>query len=373
MNENTRTQAHQNTRIAVAMSGGVDSSVAALLLKKAGHEVMGVNLNLWSCFKGSKTKTCCSPADRLDAARVCEQIGIPFVSIDMREEFKSTVIAQFVNDYSNGLTPNPCIRCNTLIKFGALLSWLQREQGIERLATGHYARIHRDEKGVHLMKGLDPQKDQTYFLFDNPPAVLEKLLFPLGDLTKDESRRIAKEAGLAVAEKMDSQEVCFIPDGDVAGFLEDNYPDSTKGEGNFVDADGKVVGRHRGAHAFTVGQRRGLGVGFGDRMYVKEIRAEKNEIVLCADEDLFSSSCEIENINLIENIGDEVNAEVKIRYRSEPVPAKITVENVIPAEAGIQSRKNALIEFTHPVRAITPGQAAVFYDGETVIGGGWII
>lgn len=349
-------------KIAVAMSGGVDSSVAAYLLKKEGYDVTGVNLNLWSCFKGSESRTCCSPEDRNDAARVSEALKIPFVSIDMREKFKGLIIEPFVREYSNGRTPNPCIRCNTLIKFGELLCWIERELGISSLATGHYARIFSDAKGFHLQKGADPAKDQTYFLYDIPPDVLARLAFPLGPHRKAEVRKIALEAGLQIAEKAESQEVCFIPDGDVPSFIEDFYPEYAKGPGDFVDASGKKLGHHRGCHAYTIGQRRGLGRGFGSRRYVTEIRVAAREVVLGENRDLMKSEMTVEGLRLIEDVPDKFRAEAKIRYRSEPVPAEIILED----------KNRAAVNFERPVRAVTPGQAAVFYNGDLVIGGGWI-
>lgn len=351
-------------KIAVAMSGGVDSSVAALLLKEQGSDVVGVNLNLWSCFKGSKAKTCCSPEDRRDAMRVCEKLGIPFHSIDMRDEFKDKVILNFIEEYSCGRTPNPCIRCNTLIKFDLLLKWLDKELGISELATGHYARILQDD--MHLAKGIDSTKDQSYFLFDIKPEVLRHLHFPLGELTKEDVRKMAVDAGLPVAEKAESQEVCFIPDGDVASFIEDFYPGHAKPAGKFVDKEGREIGSHRGTHAFTIGQRRGLGVGFGERRYVAEIRPDEGEVVLGDNEDLMKSECTAERLNLLEDMDDEFDAGVKIRYASPPVLATISLFHHDRA-------RKARITFKTPVRAITPGQATVFYRGDLVIGGGWIV
>jgi tRNA-specific 2-thiouridylase len=349
-------------KIAVAMSGGVDSSVAALILKRRGYDVVGVNLNLWSCFKGSKAKTCCSPEDRLDAQRVCEIIGIPFTSVDMRDRFKKQIIEPFAKEYSEGRTPNPCIRCNTLIKFDAMFKWLHSELGIDKIATGHYAQIVRDERGAHLLRGTDKTKDQSYFLFDLPGETLENILFPLGEYTKEASRKMAAEEGLAVAEKTDSQEVCFIPDNDVASFIEDFHPGCSRPRGNFINRGGTILGQHRGIHAYTIGQRRGLGVATGSRIYVTEIRPESGEVVLGDDNDLLETKLLVDDLNMIEKREGEFAASVKIRYRSDPVPARVT----------IGEGDSALVKFESAVRAITPGQAAVFYDGDLVIGGGWI-
>lgn len=364
-------------KIAVAMSGGVDSSVAAYLLKEARYDVTGVNLSLWSCFKGSRSKSCCSPEDRQDASAVCEKIGIPFISVDMRDEFKTAIIEPFVAEYARGRTPNPCIRCNTLIKFDMLLKWLERELGITALATGHYAQIKRDADGIQLRKGVDDKKDQTYFLFDLTTETLNHLYFPMGTYTKDETRKMARDADLPVVEKAESQEICFVPDGDVAAFIEDYFPDCIGQRGKFVDADGNVIGRHRGTHAYTIGQRRGLGVGFGERRYVVKIRPEKGEVVLGDDKDLFESACTVSDVRLFEDCGMVFDADVKVRYKSDSVRAKVTLSNGRfsgPSEGRKPENdvKAAQIEFTRPVRAITPGQAAVFYDGDVVIGGGWI-
>ncbi len=348
-------------KIAIAMSGGVDSSVAAYILKSEGHDVIGVNLHLWSCFKGSQKKSCCSPEDRRDARLICETIGIPFVSVDMREVFKEKVIEPFVREYAEGRTPNPCTRCNTQIKFEELLKWLDREMGIQELATGHYAQIERDDRGTHLLKGLDETKDQSYFLFDIPKEILGRLHFPLGKMTKDEARKIAVEQKLPVAEKAESQEICFIPDDDVAGFIEDFYPDVVRGRGNFVDGAGNILGQHRGTHAYTVGQRRGLGIGFGERRYVKKISPETNEVILGDDDELFTDSCSISHLRLLEDRPTTFDAMVKIRYRTPPTEASVSVDG-----------NSAEIRFNEPVRAITPGQAAVIYDGNMVVGGGWI-
>lgn len=349
-------------KIAVAMSGGVDSSIAALLLKEEGLDVIGVNLNLWSCFKAPSQQSCCSPKDREDARCVCETLGIPFVSVDMREGFKDLIVKPFVSEYFNGRTPNPCIGCNTLIKFGLMLDWVRANLGATLLATGHYARLMEDGSGIHLLKGADSWKDQSYFLFDIRPSVLPFIRFPVGAYTKDRIRILAERSMLPVAVKDESQEVCFIPDGDIRGFIDDYYPEYGRPKGNFVDGNGRVLGRHNGVHAYTIGQRRGLGIGFGSRTYVTGINADKNEVVLGTDKELFKTRCRVERLNLFEDVGIEFRADVKIRYKTNAVSARIKIGG-----------GGADVEFEGPVRAITPGQAAVFYDGEKVLGGGWIM
>lgn len=358
-------------KIAVAMSGGVDSSVAAYLLthRYLDHELVegegrrydpiGIHLNLWACFRGKSARSCCSPMDREDARRVCELLRIPFVSIDMRERFKEEVIKPFVDEYSNGRTPNPCIHCNSRIKFDAVLSWVKKELGVAKIATGHYARI---EDSGRLLKGVDTAKDQSYFLFDIQKERLKEIVFPVGRFTKQEVRRIAASAHLPVAEKAESQEICFVPDGDVAGFIESYYPDYAGSAGNFVDVDGNIIGRHRGTHVFTIGQRRGLGTGFGSRRYVKEIRPSSREVVLADDKDLFARDCFVKKVRMFEDRGCTFDADVKIRYKMPATHAKITFED----------DGTAHVVFDEPVRAVTPGQAAVFYDGDLVLGGGWI-
>jgi len=347
-------------KIAVAMSGGIDSSVSAMLLKEEGFEVIGVHLKLWRCPSGVAKRSCCGPMDMEDARRVAETLGISFVTLDMTEVFKEKVILPFVKDYSRGRTPNPCILCNDYIKFGALIEWLESELGVYRLATGHHARIQEENGRYLLLKGKDPSKDQSYFLFDIKKEMLPKLLFPVGGYTKEEVRKIGSR--LHVAEKRESEDICFLLDGDPAAFIERFYPEYAREGGAFLDENGKVLGRHRGIHAFTIGQRRGLGMGFGKRTYVKEIR-ESGEVVLADDASLYRDSCTIEKVNLLSDVSAKFDADVKIRYRTAHVPARIS----------LFEGDKARIDFSKKVRAITPGQAAVFYIGEEVVGGGWIV
>lgn len=351
-----------NTRIVCAMSGGVDSSVAALLLKDKGYDVVGVTMRLWSCFRAPARQTCCSADDSLDAMRVCVQLGIPHHIIDMRELFKREVIGYFTEEYSRGRTPNPCIKCNERIKFGLLRDECRKLFGTDIIATGHYAVA----RGGRLYKGADAAKDQSYFLFTLTEDDLNRTVFPLGGLTKGEVRRLADDAGLRTAGKGESQEVCFIPDGDYPGFIRDNYPGLARPAGNFVDLGGRVMGRHEGTHAYTIGQRRGLGLGFGKRRYVVAIDVERNEVVLGDNGDLMRKEAVVRDMNWIDrrrSAGNTGYVTAKIRYRHEGAVARLE-----------QMDGGAVrVIFDRPQRAVTPGQAAVFYDGDEVLGGGWIV
>jgi tRNA-specific 2-thiouridylase len=350
------------------MSGGVDSSVAAHLLKKEGHEVIGVTMKLWECFRAPKKQTCCSVADAMDARNVCEKLGIPHHVIDMREVFRSEVVEYLVKEYSLGRTPNPCIRCNEVLKFDLLRRETVRLFGTDVITTGHYARIAccRDER-YSLLKGLDPNKDQSYFLWTLTQAQLAKTLFPVGGLKKDDVRKLAGDADLPVAEKRESQEICFIPDNDYAGFIHDYYPSFAGAPGEFVDKGGKVLGRHEGVHAYTIGQRRGLRFSLGRRQYVVDIDAKNNRVILGDNDDLMKKALVIEGISgpradLLLSGRDMNDVEVKIRYRHEGSRAALKMLG-----GGVLQ-----VEFVEPQRAITPGQAAVIYKGDEVLGGGWI-
>lgn len=341
-------------RVLVAMSGGVDSSVAAALLVAQGHAVEGVTMKL-------SPGVCC---DIASAASVCERLAIPHRVLDAQTRFSRDIIDHFIAEYHAGRTPNPCIRCNDLVKFELLLDYARRE-GFDALATGHYARI---EPGVPpaalaLMTAIDQQKDQSYFLYRLTQERMRSLLFPLGTLLKSEVRRLAAEKGLPSAERPESQEVCFIPNDDYRAYIKEQAPEALA-PGDLVLTDGRRAGRHEGIALFTVGQRRGLGVSAGERLYVVRIEPESNRVVLGRRADLATTEVFVSEVNLIAQgeLPGSFPASVKIRYRSKPAAAVIS-----PA-----GRARARITFNEPVYGLCPGQSAVFYDGDRVIGGGVI-
>lgn len=347
------------SRVVVAMSGGVDSSVAAAMIAEQGGEVVGVTLAL-----AGDASRCCSLADTDDARRVAERLGIRFYVANYRDRFRSEVIEAFADEYLAGRTPIPCVACNQRFKFHHLME-RAAALGAERVATGHYARVERDAATgrQRLLRGRDRNKDQSYYLFDLSQAQLARIEFPLGELAKPEVRERARKLGLRTAEKPESQEICFVPDGDYARVVEAIRPERLPGEGEIVDELGRVLGRHAGIHHFTVGQRRGLGLSSARRLYVKRIDAARNRVVVAGVESLGSASARLERVAWIAGAAPEgpVRASVQVRYRHEGAPARIE-----PAGEG------ARVVFDAPVRAVAPGQAAVFYDGDEVLGGGWI-
>jgi tRNA-specific 2-thiouridylase len=351
-------------KVAVAMSGGVDSSLAAAILKKEGYDVFGVSLRVFDpgeCQE-SQEKTCCSARDIRDARRVAAHLDIPFSSWDVRSEFEKEVIAPFSEEYLGGRTPNPCVLCNSRIKFGHLLEKVEA-MGARWLATGHYAGIARKGGEYLLQRGADRGKDQSYFLFEIGAGVLPRVLFPLGGLSKDEVRRRAGDLGLPVADKKESQEICFVPGNDYGAFLKRRLSGRGVEPGPIIDTDGRRLGTHRGLIHYTVGQRRGLGVAAGAPLYVLRIDGEKNTIVVGEDAELSGKTFHVLRTTWLRGDGrDNVRAEVKIRNRHRQAPA------TIHPLGGSSCR----VEFDTPQRAVTPGQAAVFYDGDTVLGGGWI-
>jgi tRNA-specific 2-thiouridylase len=350
--------------IVIAMSGGVDSSVSAALLKEQGYEVTGISLQLYDPLPrepGCRMKTCCSLDDVLDAGRVAKKLGIPFEVIDMRAEFEKLVIDYFIAEYAAGRTPNPCIRCNELIKFDLLLK-KAKELGADLLATGHYARIAEDANGrKRLMTGLDPAKDQSYFLFTLTGEQLEQVIFPVGILEKPNVRKLAAEFNLPVAQKHESQEICFIPDNDYVKFLEAHGVEQKPGE--IVAGDGTVLGHHSGLHRYTIGQRKGLGIAWKQPLHVQSLDIEKNQVVVGEQVKLEISS--LTAVGATWNSPPAVNefrAACRIRYRHTPAPCRVV----------LHEDRRFTVCFDTPQTAVTPGQAAVLYDGEYVLGGGWI-
>jgi tRNA-uridine 2-sulfurtransferase len=363
--------------IAVAMSGGVDSSTVAAMLHAEGNNVVGLTMQLWNQrrlagHEGMPEQVqgrCCSLDDVYDARRVAETIGIPYYVVNHQERFERDVIRPFVEDYLLGRTPIPCSLCNNHLKFDQLLTVAQ-QIGADAIATGHYARVEFDDpSGRWLLKRpTDGSKDQTYFLFGLTQEQLSRTLFPLGGMTKPEVRALARKHGLALAEKPDSQEICFVPGGDYKKFLAaylaeqgERLPDTA---GELVTTDGRVIGRHSGIQNFTVGQRKGLGVATGSPLYVLEIQGGTRQVVVGDEQNLYSRAFIVRRTNLIsvDDLREPMRVGVKIRHRHEPAAARIE-------RAG---EGEILVTFDGPQRAVTPGQAAVFYDGEVVVGGGWI-
>ncbi|MGA2034887.1 MAG: tRNA 2-thiouridine(34) synthase MnmA [Thermoguttaceae bacterium] len=359
----------KRSRIIVAMSGGVDSSVAAALLRQEGHEVIGLFMRHGqqaapACAVGptaGRKQGCCSAADAADARRVADQLGIPFYALNLQQDF-DRIVAYFVAEYSAGRTPNPCIACNTWVKFGRLFEYAD-SVGAELVATGHYARLVRESTGeVGLFRGGDRSKDQSYVLWGIRRELLPRLLFPLGAYRKDEIRRMAGELGLRTAQKRDSQEICFVPDQDHARFVRE-HRDGRETGGEIVTTDGTVVGRHDGFERFTIGQRKGLGVAFGEPRYVVRIEAASRRVVVGNKEDLDRDALLAAEVNwLTTPPGEAFHCQVKIRYRSEPVGAMV---EVLPG-----NRFRA--RFNQACRAVAPGQAAVCYQDDRLLGGGWI-
>jgi len=362
------------------MSGGVDSSAAAAILKEQRHELVGFTMQLWDQRRGINVdengeplpSRCCSLDDVYDARRVAEELGFPFYVLNLERDFERDVVQPFVTSYLNGETPIPCVACNSRLKF-ASLDRLALSLGCEKVATGHYARVAFDAttNRYRLLRGLNEQKDQSYFLWELTQEQLSRSLFPLGEMSKPEARAAAREHGLSgVAEKKESQEICFVPDGDYAGFI-DRYleaeiaTDRLPGAGEIVDTAGRVVGQHEGIHRYTIGQRRGIGIAEQRPLYVISIDAERNKVAVGSAEELLSSEFTAAGVNWIslDNPSTPVRADVRVRYRHTAAPATITPL----ADA------RARIVFDEPQRAITPGQATVFYRGDEVVGGGWIV
>lgn len=352
-------------KVVLGMSGGVDSSVAAYILKEEGYEVIGITMSVipHNDIYDERDGGCCSISSVYDARKVAQDLNIPHYVMNFRDVFERKVIDYFVDEYINGRTPNPCVACNKYIKFDEFLK-KAKSLGADYVATGHYASIEKDlATNRYLMKrSLDTRKDQTYFLYGMTQYQLEHTLMPLGKYTKDKVREIAEKINLDVHNKPDSEEICFIPDDDHGNFIKNRVPEKVKA-GNFVDKDGKVLGRHKGIVYYTIGQRKGLGIALGKRMFVKEIRPEKNEIVLGDEKDIFKTKLYADDINIIpyDKLPDNMEVTAKIRYSMKESKAIVR-----PYENGV------LVEFQEPQRAITKGQSIVFYDKDLVIGGGTI-
>ena len=351
-------------KIVVAMSGGVDSTTVAALLKREGHDVIGITMQLLD-YKDAEGG-CCSFDHVVDARRASEWLGIPHYVVNFTDEFKDYVLSDYVSKYESGKTPIPCVLCNQFVKFDLLLK-RALELGADYLATGHYARIE-EEKGVYtLKKALDESKDQTYFLYTLGQYELSKLIFPLGDLRKEEVRQLAREFGLRPAEKPDSTGVCFVPSGNYRDYLKSRN-EFEESEGEIVDTEGELLGKHKGVFSYTVGQRRGLGIATGKPMYVASIDPEGNRVIVGDDSVLYRDKLIANDITWVDNIhgnnelDNTLKVKAKVRYRHSASDATVKM----------CSDSDAIVEFNDRQRAITPGQAVVFYSGEKVLGGGWI-
>ena len=352
-------------RVVVGMSGGVDSSAAAAVLIEQGYDVIGITLKLWpqDCVSRAEDK-CCGPQAVMDARSVSSKLKIPYYLVDESEDFQSQVIQYFADEYKAGRTPNPCVMCNEKLKFGTLID-RARQLGADLIATGHYARVHPNEDGSRMLlkRGLDPRKDQSYFLFSLRQELLRHILFPLGELTKDESRDVARDCSLRTADKEESMEICFVPDNDYKGFLTKANLAETH-QGDIVDVEGKVLGKHDGIEFYTIGQRKGLGISSPNPLYVLELDAEKNQVIVGPAEALDKQSFLMDRCNWIpfEDLESPIQATVKIRYNHPGCDATIRPVDKYTARVDLHTAQ----------RAITPGQACVVYQDDLVVGGGWI-
>lgn len=355
-------------KVVVGLSGGVDSSVAAYLLKKQGYNVIGVTMQIWQDEEAAiqeENGGCCGTSAVEDARRVAEHLDIPYYVMNFKEEFKCRVMDYFVEEYLQGRTPNPCIACNRYVKWESLLK-RSLEIGADYIATGHYARIDKLPNGrMAIRNSVTAAKDQTYALYNLTQEQLKRTLMPVGEYTKEAIRSIAFEAGLPVAHKADSQDICFVPNGDYSAFIESVAGDRVPGTGNFVTVDGRILGTHKGITHYTIGQRRGLDLPMGKRVFVTCIRPETNEVVIGKNEDIFVTEvlCDRVNYMAIEDLSQPKRALAKIRYNHQGEYCMLEK----------QADGKVLCRFEKPVRAATPGQAVVFYEGEYVLGGGTIL
>jgi len=366
-------------KIAVAMSGGVDSSAAAAILKEQGHELVGFTMQLWDQNRNISVdengdplpSRCCSLDDVYDARRVADSLGFPFYVLNLEREFEESVVEPFIQSYLSGETPIPCVACNSRLKF-ALLDRMARSLDCDKVASGHYARVEYDEAAdrYRLFRGRNYGKDQSYFLWELTQDQLSRAYFPLGEMYKEDVRGIARDANLYTANKPESQEICFVPDGKYSEFIDRYLAHEARSSempdgGEIVTTSGAVVGEHTGIHRYTVGQRRGLGIAHEKPLYVLQIERAKNQIIVGEADDLESTEFVARDVNWVafDEPDEPVRANVKVRYRHEPAAA--TIYPLADA--------HAKVVFDHPQRAITPGQATIFYDGDEVVGGGWIV
>jgi len=349
----------------IAMSGGVDSSLAAKIMRERGYDCIGCTMRLYDNEDAGidRSRTCCSLDDVEDARAVAYSLGMPFYAFNFKEEFRATVIRRFVESYERGITPNPCIDCNRFMKFSKLYE-RAKVLGCDCIVTGHYARIEKRGEEYVLKKGLDQSKDQSYVLYALTQEQLAHTVFPLGDLQKSQVREMAEASGFVNARKPDSQDICFVPDGDYAKVIA-LHSEKRPEPGNFVDRDGNVLGRHKGIIHYTVGQRRGLGIPAAEKLYVQKICPAEGAVVLGRNEDLFTTRADVEEFHWISGHTPDgpIRCRAKIRYRHPEQWATVTPQK----DGGVR------IDFDEPQRAVTPGQAAVLYDGDVVLGGGTIV